>query len=59
MRIVSRTEGRPRGLHSGVLGFPSAPGTADLAVVLASGPAEEHEEMLLKARVPLSAALAR
>jgi para-aminobenzoate synthetase len=70
MEIISRIEGRPRGVYSGALGFLSVNGTADLnvvirtlvsspngltigaggAIVAASQPEAELEEMLLKAR---------
>src|SRR5215218_4979907 len=75
MEIIDRLEGAPRGVYSGVLGFLSVNGTADLSIVIrtlvasrhglqigsggaivaASDPAAEHDEMLLKARAVLEA----
>ncbi|WP_202876728.1 chorismate-binding protein [Kytococcus schroeteri] len=68
--LLDQLEGRPRGIYAGTLGYLSATGTADLAivirtavvhdgrvtvgaggaVVLASDPRAEYEEMLTKAR---------
>jgi para-aminobenzoate synthetase len=75
MEIIDRLEGGPRGVYSGVLGFLSVSGTADLSIVIrtlvasphglqigaggaivaASDPDAEHDEMLLKARAVLAA----
>jgi para-aminobenzoate synthetase len=75
MEIIDRLEAGPRGVYSGVLGFLSVNGTADLSIVIrtlvasrrglqigsggaivaASDPDAEHEEMLLKARAVLEA----
>jgi para-aminobenzoate synthetase len=75
MEIIDRLERGPRGVYSGVLGFLSVSGTADLSIVIrtlvasphglqigsggaivaASDPEAEHEEMLLKARAVLQA----
>ena len=75
MEIIDRLEAGPRGVYSGVLGFLSVNGTADLSIVIrtlvasghglqigaggaivaASDPEAEYEEMLLKARAVLRA----
>lgn len=75
MEIIDRLETGPRGVYSGVLGFLSVNGTADLSIVIrtlvasphglqigsggaivaASDPAAEHDEMRLKARAVLEA----
>ena len=75
MEIIDRLETGPRGVYSGVLGFLSVNGTADLSIVIrtlvasrqglrigsggailaASDPDAEHDEMPLKARAVLEA----
>jgi para-aminobenzoate synthetase len=75
LEIIDRLEGGPRGVYSGVLGFLSVNGTADLSIVIrtlvaspdgltlgaggaivaASEPDAEHDEMVLKARAVLEA----